>query len=58
MGWADAPEVEPKKGKWAEAPAIPDGMSPEEYAQSLGFAPTPGGVRADPAAVADFQNRR
>ena len=57
MGWADAPEVEPKKGKWAEAPAIPDGMSPEEYAQSLGFAPTPGGVRADPAAVADFQNR-
>ena len=57
MGWADAPEVEPKKGKWADAPAIPDGMSPEEYAQSLGFAPTPGGVRADPAAVADFQNR-
>lgn len=56
MGWADAPEVEPKKGKWAEAPAIPDGMSPEEYAQSLGFAPTPGGVRADPAAVDDFKN--
>ena len=56
MGWADAPEVEPKKGKWAEAPAIPEGMSPEEYAQSLGFAPTPGGVRADPAAVDDFKN--
>ena len=57
MGWADAPEVEPKKGKWAEAPAIPDGMSPEEYAQSLGFAPTPGGVRVNPEGVADFQNR-
>lgn len=57
MGWADAPEVEPKKGKWAEAPAIPDGMSPEEYAQSLGFAPTPGGVRVNPEGMADFQNR-
>ena len=41
MGWADAPEIEPKKGKWAEAPAIPEGMSAEEYAQSLG-----GGVGA------------
>ena len=57
MGWADAPEVEPKKGKWAEAPAIPDGMSPEEYAQSLGFAPTPGGSSVNPEGVADFQNR-
>ena len=57
MGWADAPEVEPKKGKWADAPAIPDGMSPEEYAQSLGFAPTPGGSSVNQEGLADFQNR-
>lgn len=57
MGWADAPEVQPKKGKWAEAPAIPEGMTPEQYAQSLGFAPTPGGSSVNPEGVADFQNR-
>lgn len=29
MGWADAPEVEPKKGKWADAPEVTgrDGMT-------------------------------
>ena len=44
----------------AEAEAaggVPEGMTPEQYAQSLGFAATPGGVTANPAAVDDLQNR-